>query len=66
MCTHALHTAVALFDAGTLSLPQAARHAGRSPAGMRAALRSYGRWVPDSTAVGTTEPVGGETRAGAD
>jgi hypothetical protein len=66
MCTPAFRTALTLYDAGTLTLPQAARHAGVSPVRMQSALRANGRWVPDSMAVETTEPIGGETRASAD
>jgi hypothetical protein len=42
MHTHALTAALTLYRSGTLTLDQAARRAGRSPAAMRATLHSYG------------------------
>jgi predicted HTH domain antitoxin len=42
MHTHALTTAITLYENGTLTLTQAAKRAGRTPAAMETALRAHG------------------------
>jgi predicted HTH domain antitoxin len=42
MHTHALTTAITLYENGTLTLTQAAMRAGRTPDAMEAALRAHG------------------------
>jgi predicted HTH domain antitoxin len=49
MHTHALTTAITLYENGTLTLTQAAKRAGRTPDAMEAALRAHGVDLSDET-----------------
>lgn len=42
MTTHGIQSAITLYDAGTYTLDQAARHAGQTPEAMVRTLRRYG------------------------
>jgi predicted HTH domain antitoxin len=42
MHTHALTTAITLYENGTLTLTQAAKRAGKTPEAMRATLHAHG------------------------
>jgi predicted HTH domain antitoxin len=52
MHTHALTTAITLYENGTLTLTQAAKRAGRTTETMESALRAHG-----------VDPAGGEPTA---
>ena len=48
MHQHAVQTAIALCESGTLTLDQAARQAGTSPERLQRTLRSYGVTLPNT------------------
>lgn len=64
MHTHALTTAMTLYQSGTLSLSEAAARAGRSERELILALKQHGipvRDEPEATvASGTDSPVGAD------
>ncbi|MFC5367940.1 DUF7317 family protein [Salinirubrum litoreum] len=53
MHTHALTTAITLYENGTLTLTQAAKRAGRTPEAMEAALRAHGVALADEAPTAT-------------
>lgn len=64
MHTHALNTAMTLYQSGTLSLSEAAARAGRSERELVVALKRHGISVRDESE--TTVPAGTSSRVGAD
>lgn len=64
MHTHALTTAMTLYQSGTLSLSEAAARAGRSERELVAALKQHGIPLRDDSgaaaSTGTDSPVGAD------
>ena len=64
MHTHALTTAMTLYQSGTLSLPEAAARAGRSERELLVALKQHGIPVRDESE--TTVSASTDSLVGAD
>lgn len=64
MHTHALTTAMTLYQSGTLSLPEAAARAGRSERELVVALKRHG--IPVRDEPGAAASAGTNSRVGAD